>query len=258
MIVSEDLIRRIERSEAGRVASSAKAFGGDVVQVAGGVASFCGEGNVMTQCVGVGSDGEPSKADIERIAAHYRGRCSVFEFKLSTVSAHRLRKWVVRRAKSLPEFETLLVRSLSDFVPSEVALELREVTPEDALAYAERSASRFFTGDAPPGLVEVIAASCVGPDVRSYEAYVDGKPAAGCSLGFADGIAWLGGAAVDPEYRGRGIHRQMQAYRLATAKEMGFELACQGALAGSLSQQNAQRIGFDIAFTRPTFLIEPA
>lgn len=256
MLVTEELIQRIERSEAERVRVSAQAFGGDVLSIGGGIAANCGQGNVLTQAVGVASGGDLSETEFADLLAHYRGRCPGFEFKLSVLSPMPLREWVARRAVGIPEFETLLIRSLDASLPITPDLDIRPVPVEDAAAYGRRSARRFYEGEPPPGLAEVVAAMAQAPGTYVFEVYADGSPVASCSLGLAEGIAWLGGGAVERPFRGRGIHRAMQAHRMGLARRMGYELVCQGALPGTVSHLNAQKSGFSVAFTRPTFWVE--
>lgn len=259
VIITEDLIGRIEGSEARRLMECARAGGFESFSVAGGAAAFCGDGNPMTQCSGVGSRGEVSVEVFEQILSLYRGRAELFEFKLSPISPQDLREWVVSRGRAVPEFETILVQSLAAMAPAEVHEDIREVSAAGARDYAERSGRWFFgDGDLPPGLVEIITASCVGPAVRTFEGFSEGQPVAGCSVNFAEGVAWLAGAAVDPAHRGQGWHKTMQAFRVRLAQRLGCDLVCQGALPGSISQQNAQKSGFSIAFTRPTIMVDPS
>jgi GNAT superfamily N-acetyltransferase len=255
MIVSEDLIRKLEYFEASRVELSAGIFGGDVLKVGGGIAAFCGDGNVATQAVGVGVGHPITRSDFDAILAHYAGRCKQFEFKLSVIAPLDLREWVVQRALSLPEFEGVLIQDISALVPLGVDMDIRLVGPDQAREYAERTSRWFFPDAESPGLVELIEKVCVGKSTRSFLVFMDDKPVAGCSFGFQDGVGSLGGAAVDPDYRGRGIHKAMQAHRMALAKSLGCKIVTQGALAGSISQQNAQKSGFQIAYTRPTFMV---
>lgn len=256
MLVTEDLIARVERSEAARLRSSASAAGGDVLDVAGGVAAFCGDGSPSTQVAAVGIQCEVSDRELDVIAEHFRGRATQYEFKLSPLSGLSLRERVVRRAKTLPEFETLLVCDLEGLRADWPDVDIRPIDAEDTLAYAERAVRRFHSGHAaPPGLVELIAKACLAGSSRGYEVWMDGKPVAGCGLGFSDGVAWLQGAATEPEYRGRGLHKAMQKYRMLVAQKEGYKLMAQGALPGSASQINAQKSGFEIAFTRPTFYL---
>jgi hypothetical protein len=258
MLVTEGLISLIERSEAARLRSTAEACGGDVLLIAGGVAAFCGDGSPMTQVCAVGIGCDVSDEDLRRINDLFVGRAKQYEFKLSVLSDHALRERVLRRAVSLPEFETILVCDLTQHAPSPVAFELRKIGAADAREYAVRSVDRFFSGEpGPPGLVDVIASSCTREGSMSFEVFIDGRPVAGCGLGLCEGIAWLQGAATHPAYRNRGLHRAMQAFRMNVAKELGYEVLAQGALPGSQSQLNAQKSGMQVAFTRPTFYIVP-
>ncbi len=258
MLVTEDLIALIERSEARRLKTSAQASGGDVLEIAGGVAAFCGDGNPSTQVASVGVEHEVTDQDLDTISAFYRGRATRFEFKLSTLTEIPLRDKIVLRAHSLPEFETILVCDLTTFTPKPTEVDIRPIDPSDTLEYAKRSVSRFHSGsDAPPGLVEVIAASCLAGGSMGYEVWLDGKPVAGCGLGIGEDIAWLQGAATEPEYRNRGLHKAMQNFRMKVAKELGCTAIAQGALPGSQSQVNAQKSGMQVAFTRPTFYLSP-
>jgi hypothetical protein len=90
-----------------------------------------------------------------------------------------------------------------------------------------------------------------------FEVWMDGKPVAGCGLGIGADVSWLQGAATEPEYRNRGLHKAMQNFRMKVAKEHGCKVIVQGALPGSPSQVNAQKCGMQVAFTRPTFYLAP-
>lgn len=255
VLVTEDLIRLIERSEAEAVSESARSFGGRVLHIAGGVAANCGQGNVMTQCAGCGLDRDITEAEFHALLDHFRD-VEHFEFKLSVISGQATRAMVTSRAFTISEFETLLVRPLGEISDEADQLDMRPPVPGDELAYGARAAARFYSGsEPPPGLDRVIAASLARPGVYGFELFAEGVPIAGCALSVSGGVAWLAGASVDPAHRGRGLHKAMQAFRLRRATELGCTIAVQGAIAGSISQQNAQKNGFSIAFTRPTFLV---
>ena len=58
------------------------------------------------------------------------------------------------------------------------------------------------------------------------------------------------GATTLPEARNRGAQNALLAARLRFAQESGCTLAMMCALPGSQSQKNAQKNGFNIAYTR--------
>ncbi|WP_084599834.1 GNAT family N-acetyltransferase [Actinoplanes subtropicus] len=86
--------------------------------------------------------------------------------------------------------------------------------------------------------------------VQRYLARLDGVPAGGGSMRVADGIAQLTGAGTAPAFRRRGIQSAQLSARLADATAAGCDLAVITVQPGSKSQQNAQRRGFDLLYTR--------
>jgi ribosomal protein S18 acetylase RimI-like enzyme len=71
-----------------------------------------------------------------------------------------------------------------------------------------------------------------------------------------DGIAALTGAATAPEHRRRGVQTALLSARLADAASAGCDVAIITTQPGSKSQQNAQRRGFDLLYTRAV-LVKP-
>jgi predicted acetyltransferase len=63
-------------------------------------------------------------------------------------------------------------------------------------------------------------------------------------------VAVLAGASTIPEARNRGAQNALLSARLRFASENGCKLAMMGASPGSQSQKNAQKNGFNIAYTR--------
>ena len=64
------------------------------------------------------------------------------------------------------------------------------------------------------------------------------------------------GAATAPAHRRRGIQTALLAARLADAAAAGCDVAAIVTQPGSKSQQNAQRQGFDLLYTRAV-LVRP-
>jgi len=83
-----------------------------------------------------------------------------------------------------------------------------------------------------------------------FLAQLDGTPAAAAGLCLHEGVALLAGAATVPEYRHNGLQAALLAERMRFAHNHGCDLAMIVTEAGSLSQRNAERAGFRIAYTR--------
>lgn len=258
MRITQDLIRRIERSEAQLLARSARAAGGEVLEFGTGVAAFCGPGDVLTQTAAIGIDGQLSDNEWVQLWNHYADRCDKFEFKLSPMAAVEVAHKVAEHAAGLSEFETFLVQEITAD-SGKLDERVFEVPVEERRAYVELTAPWFYPGETmPPGLIDTISGALQNPQVKVFAIRFAGEIIAGASLNVQDGIAWLSGGVVRPNCRHQGNHRALIAHRLAVAYEAGAEFAAQGAHPGSQSQLNAQSNGFSVAFTRPSLLVRPS
>jgi GNAT superfamily N-acetyltransferase len=84
----------------------------------------------------------------------------------------------------------------------------------------------------------------------AYLARRDGAVAGGASLRLFEGVAQLCGAATRPEHRRRGVQSALLAARLDAAGRVGCDVAVVTTLPGSKSQENVQRRGFELLYTR--------
>ena len=83
-----------------------------------------------------------------------------------------------------------------------------------------------------------------------YAARRDGGIVGGATMRIAEGVAQLTGAATFPAHRRRGVQTALLSARLADAAAAGCDVAVIITQPGSKSQQNAQRQGFDLLYTR--------
>jgi GNAT superfamily N-acetyltransferase len=74
----------------------------------------------------------------------------------------------------------------------------------------------------------------------------------------AEGVAQLTGAATAPAHRRRGVHGALLWARLADAAAAGCDIAVVTTQPASKSQQNVQRRGFDLLYTRAVLVKQPA
>jgi len=65
-----------------------------------------------------------------------------------------------------------------------------------------------------------------------------------------DDVCIMAGASTLPESRRRGAQSALLRDRLQLARNSGCSIAMMGAAPGSQSQRNAQKNGFEIAYTR--------
>ena len=114
--------------------------------------------------------------------------------------------------------------------PDEQGVPTHEDFPREIIARAER---------------DFVAAAA-----QTYVALRDGIVAGGAASRITDGVAQMIGAATAPEHRRRGIQTALLATRLADAAEAGCDIAVVTTGPGSKSQQNVQRQGFHLLYTR--------
>jgi GNAT superfamily N-acetyltransferase len=90
-----------------------------------------------------------------------------------------------------------------------------------------------------------------------YAALRDGVIVGGASFRLAEGIAQLTGAATAPAHRRRGVQTALLSARLADAAAAGCGIAVVTTQPASKSQQNVQRRGFDLLYTRAILVKQP-
>ena len=105
-------------------------------------------------------------------------------------------------------------------------------------------------------LLEIMGMFSSTPGARKYLAWVDDKVAGGAALSVRNGIAGFFGASTLPEFRRRGIQRELIRGRMVDAANAGCDIALSFALVGSSSERNIIRNGFRVAYTRTKFMRE--
>ena len=85
---------------------------------------------------------------------------------------------------------------------------------------------------------------------------LEGRTAGGASLFLHDQTAMLCGAATLPACRRRGVQSALLHERLAQARAAGCDLAVVTTQPGSKSQENVQRAGFELIYSRAVLVKE--
>jgi GNAT superfamily N-acetyltransferase len=95
----------------------------------------------------------------------------------------------------------------------------------------------------------------VAPGWRLYLGLADGEPAGAAILYLSGGDAYLADGAVDPRYRGRGVHRALLDRRCADAAGSGAQLVVSGAAFLSASYRNMLRKGLRLLYTEAIWTV---
>ncbi len=266
------LARRIERAEVDLVSAANDAAGrrgadAFLSPVAGGVASFADAGSPYNKVTGLGFDGVPDPEELGAIEGAFAARGAPAQVELAHLADPAIGETLTARGYRLESFENVLGRSLDG---SEAALSLPEIdvrpSPEDEFdnwssVVADAAAHPDSEGlpwheEFPRAIYEQAERDAAQAGVRRYAAWRAGSLAGGAGLRLVDNIAQFAGAATAPAHRRHGIQNALLSLRLADAAAEGCDMAVIVVQPGSKSQQNAQRRGFHLLYTR-AILVKP-
>ncbi|TCO54793.1 GNAT family N-acetyltransferase [Actinocrispum wychmicini] len=263
------LAERIERAETEFIVKGSEAAlrrrpetGGFVIPVAGGAASYAEPDSPLDKVLGLGFGGVPDTAVLDEVERAFAARGAPVQVELTHLADPAIGALLTGRGYRLVSFENVLGRDLTGgherVTPPGVEVRLSgddEFEPwldvvVDGFAHPDTQGvpsheefPREVIGNAVRDLSTVA-------NVHRYLALRDGTLAGAASMRTSDGIAQLAGATTAPTHRRRGVQTAMLSARLADAVAAGCDLAVITTQPGSKSQQNAQRSGFDLLYTR--------
>ena len=269
-----DLAQRIERAETELIEATALATHrrldngrGFVIPLAGGLASFADDDSPFNKVVGLGFDGVPADDVLDEIEHAYAAVGAPVQVELPHLANPEIGIVLSRRGYRLESFENVLGIAIADkydvtlpdgieirpsgddeldlwlnlmadavAVPDTQGVPWREEFPRDTYIEAERDAA--------------------AADITRYIAVLNGEIAGGAGLRTTEGVAQFAGAATLPAHRRRGIQSALLFTRLSDAAAVGCDVGVITTQPASKSQQNAQRSGFDLLYTRAV-LVKP-
>jgi GNAT superfamily N-acetyltransferase len=268
------LAGRIERAEAQLIARCSEAarrragMAGFVIPVAGGVASFAGEGSPYNKVAGLGFGGVPDPAALDEVEKAFAAHGSAVQVELAELAEPAIAALLARRGYRLESFENVLGRTLAGGLERSIppGIEVRLSGAEEFEAWlavvAEGSVHPDTQGvpwheEFPREVIIAAERDSAAAGTVRYAALRDGIMAGGATMRIAEGVAQLTGAATAPEHRRRGVQSALLSARLADAAAAGCDVAVITTQPGSKSQQNAQRQGFDLLYARAVVVRQP-
>lgn len=274
LFAGTDLAARIERVERSLIEEGARAAAQRepralVLPVGGGSAVWAGPNSPLDKVVGAGMGDEFDDSTLDAVEAAFAERDTPVQFEVSTLADPAVAERLTRRGYVLSGFENVLGLRLEPGRQANIAagVDISAVGPDEFDTWMDVVATGFaapdlqgvasheeFPRDALDNSVRDIA-SATG--FSGSIARIDGVPAGGASLRLADGVAQFCGAATLPAFRRRGVQASLLSARLAAAASAGCDLGVVTTLPGSKSQQNVQRLGFQILYTRAILVRSP-
>jgi GNAT superfamily N-acetyltransferase len=269
------LAGRIERAEAQLIAEASEAVhrrradgAGFVIPIAGGVASFAEEDSPFNKVAGLGFGGLPGAAALDEIERAFAACGAPVQIELAHLADPATGALLTGRGYRLVSFENVLGLALTG-QPERVTPAGIQVRPSgddefepwlevqaDAVAHPDTQGVPSHE-EFPREVIVRAERDFAAAGVARYAALAGGIIVGGASLHLAEGVAQLTGAATAAAHRRRGVQTALLSARLADAAAAGCDIAVVTTQPGSKSQQNVQRRGFDLLYTRAVLVKQP-
>jgi GNAT superfamily N-acetyltransferase len=280
MFASVPLAARIERAESRLCGDGTRRAMQRGVKEAfarplgGGVAVFAGAASPFGKVAGLGFAGPFDEREFAAVEADYTERRAPVRVELSCLADPSIAPLLARRGYVLQGFENVLglplpppPASAPASAPASERVEVLESRPGERRLWLDTVIEGFAHPDGqgvpsnesfPRETLEAAMSDMAGIDgFALYLAYRDGAVAGAASLVRLDGVALLCGAATLPAHRRRGVQSALLATRLGHSARAGCDVAVVTTQPGSKSQENAQRRGFSLLYTRAVLVREP-
>jgi hypothetical protein len=249
------LARRLEGAEAANARGCSPQPGAEYLEIAGGCAIFAGARSPLTQAVGIGLNGPVAEHEIRDLEAFFRQRGAPVSVDFCPLADSGLLSLLAGRGYRPMEFNNVLVKRLAGVEPTP-APRVRRCLPGECDLWSHTVGCGFFEQDhLTDEEMDIGRAVFSMPGAMCYLALSEtGEPAGGGALAIHTGLATLFADTTRHPYRRLGLHFELICGRLNDAIEKGCDLAMASTLPGSGSQRNYERLGFEVAYTKVTFV----
>ncbi|WP_031497038.1 GNAT family N-acetyltransferase [Bryobacter aggregatus] len=231
-----------EPSAAAVMRSFAEASAGEWIDVAGGVAGYCGEGSPVNAVKGMSR--APVREELDQIIRFY------FDRKMDALI--EVAPWVEEASAALLQscgFERVAVEDV--MAQRSSAMERVEGVEEcrDPEAWARLMSHSFFGGISELSMAVGRTIFHLGGS-RSFGIWRDGEMVAGANILYPSGVALFAGDGTLQAHRGQGLQQRLIRDRMCLAFQAGSEWMHAEVEPGGGSQRNYQRCGFTVAYSR--------
>jgi GNAT superfamily N-acetyltransferase len=220
---------------------------------AGATLVFDGVNAPTTQSFGVGIFEDLTLEALDEMEHFFRDRGAEVMHEVCPLAGVQTLDLLCSRGYRPIEISNVMYRAVEkngDALSPEIRV---RIVADDEAELWSRISARGWTQEHPEleefvrGLGEVSVARV---NSSCFLAEIDGVPGAAGALITHQGVALFAGAATVPELRRCGLQAALLHERMRYAAEQGCDLAMMVAEAGSNSQRNAERKGFQVAYTR--------
>ncbi len=250
MLVTRPLIDRLETSAALACERAvASMSGAETTPFGRGLLVAMGEGRYVNRAMGVTID-ELDDESVGDLVAWYRDRGLPPMLEVSAWASRETLAALAGRGFAPSWFRAMFARTCdpsTDVPASDV--DVFAVSSDDDAATWRRVFAAGFGVVEPDAIAisdEYAAADRAIESGQQFLAVVAGEVAGCGGVVIADGVAWVGGAATLPQFRGRGVQAALVRRRLQHGQEHGCDLAAATAVPIGDSARNLTRLGFHL------------
>jgi hypothetical protein len=264
--VDKALARRLESCEEMPQVLYARVFqktrpeiGAAEEEICGGHMVFAGLGSPIGRATGTGLDRSFTTEDLDRVEQFYRQRRAPSQLDLTPLHEPAVFELFKERDYAIAELNNVLFRKLDPgerFPPAPAGCEIRRSFPEEAELTGAIVERAFFPDGAPEAFQGLIAPLYQMESALAFVATIEGKPVA-CGTGIVipeHRVFALCGAGTLAPCRKRGLQTALLQARMAAAVAAGCEYAVVVTQGGTTSQRNAERLGFQVAYSKVTVI----
>lgn len=262
MFCSTDLAARIERAERDLLATACanvrrRLPGVFTAAIGGGLAAITEPGSPLNKVAGLGF-APFDQAAWQTIEAEHARRGVPIQVELATLADPALGPFFSARGHRMVGVENVSGLALAG-VPEpprgDAAIDFASLEEWIATMVAgfatpdTQGVASHESFDREP-LERVMRDFASADGVRLFVARYRGETAGAGAVRIGGGIAQLCGASTLPLFRRRGVQTALLAHRLRHARDAGSDLAVVTTQPGSKSQENVQRRGFALLYSR--------
>ena len=273
LFASASVAKRIERAEATLIEDFGRAAGRRlghsqvfIGTIAGGTAVAAGANAPFSKVAGLGFEAL-EEAALDALERTFTERATPVRVELTSLANPEVGALLTRRGYVLQGFENVLAKSLPAGGPHATEISVSRILESESAQWVDVLATSFaqpdtFDGPAVNEPVDREALDAIFGQITELSGFVsyigrrNGDVAGAAGMRIADGVAQLCGAATLPAHRRQGVQTALLQYRLADAAGAGCDIAVVTTQPGSVSQQNVQRQGFELLYSR-AILIKP-
>ena len=233
-------------------------WGSMTFTVADGWAVLSGPGLFANALFGAGLTSGVTEADLEHLEEHAAEVGVPAALEISEATRPEVAALAAARGYRPDDVAHAVVHDLRDLPAPEPAVVIERVPLEAVNTWQDATAAGWGHDEPRRRAASDVYSAAAGevdrPGLLLARATDDGRVVGAAMLRIADGFATLGGMSTLPAERGRGVQRALVFHRLRAAAEAGCDFAASMAVAGSTSERNLLRLGFEPSHTKTEWI----